>query len=42
MAEVRHETQRRDVDLVVLPTAEAIEVLTKSAIETSAVLHLTC
>jgi hypothetical protein len=42
MAEVRHEAQRRNVDLVVLPTAEAIGVLTKSATDTNTVLHLTC
>ena len=31
-----------NVDLVVLPTAAAIDVLTKRAIDTNAVLHLTC
>ena len=42
MAQVRQEAQRRNVDLVVLPTAEAIDVLTDSATDTNAILHLTC
>ena len=42
MARVRQEAQRRNVELVVLPTAEAIDVLTDSATDTNAILHLTC
>ena len=42
MAQVRQEAQRRNVDLVVLPTAEAIDVLNESARKTNAILHLTC
>jgi hypothetical protein len=42
MPQVRQEAQRRNVDLVVLPTAEAIDVLTDDAADTNAVLHLTC
>jgi hypothetical protein len=42
MKQVREEAQRRKVDLVVLPTAEAIGVLTTAADETNAVLHVTC
>ena len=42
MAQVRQEAQRRNVELVVLPTAEAIDVLTDSATDTNAILHLTC
>jgi hypothetical protein len=42
MPQVRQEAQRRNVDLVVLPTAEAIDVLRTSATDTNAVLHLTC
>lgn len=42
MAQVREEAQRRNVDLVVRPTAEAIDVLRASATDTNAVLHLTC
>jgi hypothetical protein len=42
LAQVRQEAQHRNVDLLVLPTAEAIEVLRASAKDTNAVLHLTC
>ena len=42
LQEVRDEARRREVDLVVLPTAEAIGVLTGAAAHTNAILHLTC
>jgi len=42
MQQVRDEARRRKVDLVVVPTAEAIGVLTGSAAHTNAILHLTC
>jgi hypothetical protein len=42
MQQVRDEARRRKVDLVVLPTAEAIGVLAKAAPDTNAILHLTC
>src|SRR6266496_2709195 len=42
MRQVREEARRREVDLVVLPTAEAIGVLTGTAKDTNAILHLTC
>jgi len=42
MQEVRDEARRRKVDLVVVPTAEAIGMLTKAAADTNAILHLTC
>ena len=42
MDQVRQEAQRRNVELVVLPTAEAIDVLTENATDTNAILHLTC
>jgi len=38
----RDEACRRKVDLVVLPTAEAIDALAKAPAETNAILHLTC
>jgi hypothetical protein len=41
MPEVRDEA-RREVDLVILPTAEAAGALTKAAAGTNAILHLTC
>ena len=42
MQQVRDEARRRKVDLVVLPTAEAIGALAKAAADTNAILHLTC
>jgi hypothetical protein len=42
MQDVRDEARRRKVDLVLLPTAEAIGALTKAGADTNAVLHLTC
>ena len=42
LQEVRDEARRRKVNLVVLPTAEAIGVLTGAAAHTNAILHLTC
>ena len=42
MQEVRDEARRREIDLVVLPTAEAINEVAKAAEDTNAILHLTC
>ena len=42
MTQVRDEARRRKIDLVVLPTAEAIGVLSQTSKDTNAVLHLTC
>jgi hypothetical protein len=42
MRDVRDEALRRRVDLVLLPTAEAIGALTKAGADTNAVLQLTC
>ena len=42
MQQVRDEARRRKVDLVVLPTAEAIGALAKAPAGTNAILHLTC
>ncbi len=42
MQEVRDEARRREVDLVVLPTAQAINELAKATANTNAILHLTC
>jgi hypothetical protein len=42
MQQVRDEARRRKVDLVVMPTAKAIGMLTGSAAHTNAILHLTC
>jgi hypothetical protein len=40
MDDVREQARRRGVDLVILPTAEAISLLTTK--DTNAILHLTC
>jgi hypothetical protein len=42
MQQVQQEARRRKVELVVLPTAEAIGALTGTTKDTNAVLHLTC
>ena len=42
LKEVEAEARRRKVDLVVLPTADAIEVLAGIAADSNAILHLTC
>jgi hypothetical protein len=42
MEEVWHEAKRRKVELVVLPTEEAIAALEKDAAEANAILHVTC
>ena len=42
LKEVETEARRRKVDLVILPTADAIEVLADSAADSNAILHLTC
>ena len=42
LQQVREEARRRKVDLVVLPTAQAIGAMAKAAPDTNAILHLTC
>jgi hypothetical protein len=42
MKELHNEARRRGVDLVILPTAQAIRVLTETTKDTNAILHLTC
>jgi len=42
MQQVRDEARRRKVDLIVLPTAQAIGVLAQAGAHTNAILHLTC
>jgi hypothetical protein len=42
LRQVREEARRRKIDLVVLPTAEAIGVLAQTTRDTNAILHLTC
>ncbi len=40
MDEVHQQARRREVDLVIVPTAQAISVLAKSTKDTNAILHL--
>jgi hypothetical protein len=42
MDDVKREAARRHVDLVILPTAEAINALGKRSRKTNAILHVTC
>ncbi|WP_137886176.1 MTH938/NDUFAF3 family protein [Pseudomonas sp. 2FE] len=42
MEEVRREAERRHVELVIVPTAEAIAKLKEAHDQTNAILHLTC
>jgi hypothetical protein len=42
MQEVKLEARRRKVDLLVLPTGQAIDVLKNEPAETNAILHVTC
>ena len=42
MDEVRHEARRRKVELIILPTEEAMELLNRRAENTNAILHVTC
>ena len=42
MDQVKHEAQRRKVELVIVPTARAIELLKGQPPDTNAILHVTC
>ena len=42
MQQVRDEARRRKIDLIILPTAQAIGMLTQTTKDTNAILHLTC
>ena len=42
MDEVRREAERRNVELIALPTKKALELLAQGTERTNAVLHLTC
>jgi hypothetical protein len=42
MKEVRREAKRRHVEVIALPTKEALELLSRDSARTNAVLHLTC
>src|SRR5688572_19500783 len=42
MEQVQREAQRREIELVIVPTARAIELLEQEARDTNAILHVTC
>ena len=42
MDEVKHEADRREIELVIRPTAEAIKTLQDNPVKTNAILHVTC
>jgi hypothetical protein len=42
MNEVEREAKRRKVELLIVPTAEAIEILKQQPKNTNAILHVTC
>jgi len=42
MKEVKQEAKRRGVELAIMPTAEAIELLKQEPEDTNAILHVTC
>ena len=42
MKEVKAEAERRKIELLILPTARAIEILRDDPAETNAILHITC
>ena len=42
MEEVKAEAQRRKIELLIVPTAEAIEKLKRQPDRTNAILHVTC
>jgi hypothetical protein len=42
MKAVQREAERRKIELLVLPTGEAIKILNQNRDDTNAVLHITC
>ena len=42
MDEVRHEAKRRKIELLIIPTEEAMEILNQRIEKTNAILHVTC
>jgi hypothetical protein len=42
MEQVQREGQRRKIELVIVPTARAIELLEQESADTNAILHVTC
>ena len=42
MEEVQREAKRRKIELLILPTTQAIETLKQEPDETNAILHVMC
>jgi hypothetical protein len=42
MEEVKQEARRREIELTILPTADAIRTLQENPADTNAILHVTC
>jgi hypothetical protein len=42
MEDVKREAKRRRIELLILPTVQAIEILERDSAHTNAVLHVTC
>ena len=42
MQEVKLEAERRKIELLILPTAQATDFLNRQPEETNSVLHVTC
>jgi len=42
MDQVKREAQRREIELVIVPTVRTIELLKRQSADTSAILHVTC
>ena len=42
MKEVKREAERREIELLILPTPQAIEALKRDPDKTNAILHTTC
>ena len=42
MEQVKLEARRRKIELVIVPTARAIELLKQQSADTNAILHVTC
>lgn len=42
MEQVQREAERRGIELVMVPTAGAIELLKQQPVDTNAILHVTC
>ena len=42
MEDLKREAKRRKIELLILPTVQAIKVLERDAAKTNAILHVTC